>query len=50
MDFLLARGLLAVFDLDSTLIAEETIDELAKEMGVSDKVHPLTKLAMSGDL
>jgi len=41
---------LAVFDLDSTLIAEETIDELAKEMGVSDKVQALTKLAMAGDL
>lgn len=41
---------LAVFDLDSTLIAEETIDELAKEMGVSDKVQALTRLAMAGDL
>lgn len=41
---------LAVFDLDSTLIAEETIDELAKEAGASELVQQLTRRAMAGDL
>lgn len=41
---------LAVFDLDSTLIAEETIDELAAEAGASERVRALTKRAMAGDL
>lgn len=41
---------LAVFDLDSTLIAEETIDELALEAGVQGAVRDLTRRAMLGDV
>lgn len=44
------RKRLAVFDLDSTLIAEETIDELALEAGVQARVRELTIRAMAGDL
>lgn len=41
---------LAVFDFDSTLMDGETIDELAKHYGVSDKVAQITHLAMEGQL
>lgn len=41
---------LVVFDMDSTLIQEEVIDELAKEAGVGDKVSEITELAMRGEL
>lgn len=41
---------LAVFDFDSTLMNGETIDELAKNHGVSDKVAEITHLAMEGKL
>lgn len=39
-----------VFDMDSTLIDAETIDELAKAAGVVSKVEEITKRAMCGDL
>ncbi len=41
---------LAVFDFDSTLMNGETIDELAKSYGVSEKVAEITHLAMEGKL
>ncbi len=41
---------LAVFDFDSTLMNGETIDELAKNHGVSEKVAEITHLAMEGKL
>ncbi|MCQ1535124.1 phosphoserine phosphatase SerB [Methanosarcina sp. KYL-1] len=41
---------LIVFDMDSTLIDAETIDELARAAGVVSKVEEITKRAMSGDL
>lgn len=41
---------LVVFDLDSTLIEVEIIDELAKEAGVQKEVEELTKKAMNGEL
>ena len=41
---------LAVFDLDSTLIEQEVIDELAKSIGVGDAVSEITKRAMTGEL
>jgi phosphoserine phosphatase len=41
---------LAVFDLDSTLIAEETIDELAAEVGAADAVARITRRAMNGEV
>lgn len=39
-----------VFDMDSTLIDAETIDELARAAGVVSKVEEITKKAMYGDL
>jgi phosphoserine phosphatase len=42
-----ARRLIA-FDMDSTLIQHEVIDELAREMGVFDEVSKVTEEAMQG--
>ncbi|MBW6469984.1 MAG: phosphoserine phosphatase SerB [Methanosarcinaceae archaeon] len=39
-----------VFDMDSTLIDAETIDELAGAAGVAEKVTEITNLAMNGKL
>jgi phosphoserine phosphatase len=44
-----ARRLIA-FDMDSTLIQNEVIDELAREMGVFDAVSRITEEAMQGKL
>ncbi|VEF07592.1 phosphoserine phosphatase [Pseudomonas fluorescens] len=41
---------LAVFDMDSTLIEAEVIDELAKAAGVGELVSAITERAMSGEL
>jgi phosphoserine phosphatase len=41
---------LAVFDMDSTLIEAEVIDELAKAAGVGDQVAEITERAMRGEL
>ncbi len=41
---------LACFDMDSTLIDAEVIDELAKEAGVGDQVAKITESAMRGEL
>jgi len=41
---------LVAFDMDSTLIREEVIDELAKLAGVGDAVSAITQRAMSGQL
>ncbi|MEK7285961.1 MAG: phosphoserine phosphatase SerB [Nitrospirota bacterium] len=41
---------LVVMDLDSTLVAGEGIDELAKEAGVGDAVVLITKRAMNGEI
>jgi phosphoserine phosphatase len=41
---------LAVFDMDSTLIEAEVIDELAKEMGIGEQVAKITAAAMRGEL
>lgn len=41
---------LVCFDMDSTLIEQEVIDELAKEMGVGDQVAQITEQAMQGEL
>ena len=41
---------LAVFDMDSTLIEAEVIDELAKAAGVGDQVAAITERAMAGEL
>ncbi|MGB1244273.1 MAG: phosphoserine phosphatase SerB, partial [Porticoccaceae bacterium] len=41
---------LVVFDMDSTLIDAEVIDELAIEAGVGDQVAAITEAAMQGEL
>jgi phosphoserine phosphatase len=41
---------LAAFDMDSTLIEAEVIDELAKEVGVGEQVAEITAAAMRGEL
>ena len=41
---------LAVFDFDSTLMDGETIDFLAKELGIEEKVATITEKAMQGEL
>lgn len=41
---------LAVFDMDSTLIQAEVIDELAKAAGVGEQVSAITERAMRGEL
>lgn len=41
---------LVVFDMDSTLIDAEVIDELALEAGVGDQVAEITERAMRGEL
>ena len=41
---------LAVFDFDSTLMDGETIDFLARELGLEKKVSEITEEAMSGRL
>lgn len=41
---------LVCFDMDSTLIEQEVIDELAKEAGVGHQVAEITERAMQGEL
>lgn len=41
---------LVVFDMDSTLIQAEVIDELAKIAGVGDEVAKITRSAMAGEI
>ncbi|WP_435102531.1 phosphoserine phosphatase SerB [Arhodomonas sp. AD133] len=41
---------LVVFDMDSTLIQQEVIDELAKEADVGEQVAKVTEAAMRGEI
>ena len=41
---------LVAFDMDSTLIQHEVIDELAREAGVYDRVSAITEAAMRGEI
>lgn len=41
---------LIVFDMDSTLIQAEVIDEMAEVHGIGDKVKEITERAMNGEL
>ncbi len=41
---------LIAFDLDSTLIENEGVDELAREMGCYDEMAKLTEAAMQGEM
>ncbi|MDH2273344.1 phosphoserine phosphatase SerB [Moraxella porci] len=49
-DKMLTRHRLACFDMDSTLIEEEVIVELAKFCGVEEKVAQITEEAMRGEI
>ncbi|KXS20336.1 phosphoserine phosphatase serb [Gonapodya prolifera JEL478] len=40
----------AVFDMDSTLIRQEVIDEIARKTGVVDQVAKITEAAMNGEI
>lgn len=44
------NGRLVAFDMDSTLIRTEVIDELARLAGVGDQVSAITEAAMRGEL
>ncbi|PVU90290.1 hypothetical protein BB561_004940 [Smittium simulii] len=41
---------LVVFDMDSTLIQQEVIDEIARHSGIVDQVSEITELAMQGKI
>ncbi len=41
---------LVVFDMDSTLVEQEIIDEIAKAAGVGEEVHEITRRAMEGEI
>ncbi|KAJ2959525.1 hypothetical protein NQZ79_g5035 [Umbelopsis isabellina] len=41
---------LVVFDMDSTLIQQEVIDEIARHAGVMTKVSAITEAAMNGEI
>ncbi|KAF9560230.1 hypothetical protein EC968_006268 [Mortierella alpina] len=41
---------LVVFDMDSTLIQQEVIDEIARHAGVMDQVAEITEAAMNGEI
>ncbi|MCB4763753.1 MAG: phosphoserine phosphatase SerB [Sulfurovum sp.] len=43
-------GKLAIFDFDSTLMDGETIDFLAKPLGIEEQVATITERAMAGEL
>ena len=43
------QACVAVFDMDSTLIKAEVMDELAIEMGIGEQVAAVTASAMRGD-
>ena len=44
------RKRLLVADMESTIIAEEMLDELAARLGIADRVAPITARAMNGEL
>ncbi len=44
------RKRLVVFDMDSTLIQQEVIVEMAREFGIQEKVKEITERAMNGQL
>lgn len=41
---------LFIADMDSTIVQEETLDELAAHAGIKDKVAEITRRAMNGEL
>ena len=44
------RKKMLLADMDSTMIQQECIDELAEEVGVGDRVKEITARAMNGEL
>lgn len=44
------RKRLLLADMDSTIIRQETLDEIAGLLGIKDKVAPITERAMRGEL
>ncbi len=44
------RKALLVADMDSTMIEQECIDELAEEAGIRDRISAITERAMAGEL
>lgn len=50
LEFLRREAGLFVFDLDSTLIDGEGVDEFARELGVYDEVAKITERAMRGEI
>jgi phosphoserine phosphatase len=46
----LRRKKLLIADMDSTMIGQECIDELAAEVGLKDKVSQITARAMNGEI
>lgn len=44
------RKKLLIADMDSTMIGQECIDELAAEVGLKDKVSTITARAMNGEI
>ena len=39
-----------IADMDSTMIGQECIDELAAELGLKDRISAITERAMRGEL
>ena len=48
--FVQGKPAIAIFDMDSTLIGQECIDELGKEAGAGDAIAEVTEKAMRGDI
>ena len=44
------RKRLLLADMDSTLIGQECIDELAAELGIKDRIAAITERAMQGEI
>jgi phosphoserine phosphatase len=44
------RKRLLIADMDSTIVTTETLDELAGQAGIKDKIAAITKRAMNGEL
>jgi phosphoserine phosphatase len=44
------RKKILIADMDSTMIGQECIDELAEEVGLKDKVSAITARAMNGEI
>ncbi len=44
------RRHLLIADMDSTIVTGETLDELARLAGVADRVEPITRRAMNGEI